>query len=177
MLSILAIIAAIVFAAIVVIAIVASHRPDSFRVERSAVIAAPPERLQPMISDLRTFNEWNPYRRKDPGMKEEYGTATAGPGATYAWDSSQVGAGRMTVETVAPDRVTMRLDFARPFKATNLAEFTLRPEGNGTRVTWAMRGRANFVSKVMQVFMDFDAMIGNDFADGLANLRTLAERR
>lgn len=177
MLTILTILAAVVLVAIVVIAIVASGRPDSFRVERSAVIAAPPERLGPMISDLRTFNEWNPYRRKDPGMKEEYGAVTAGPGATYAWDSSQVGAGRMTVETVASDRVTMRLDFARPFEATNLAEFTLRAEGSGTRVSWAMSGRANFVSKIMQVFLDFDAMIGNDFADGLANLRTLAERR
>jgi len=175
MMSILAIVGLVLVLVVAVVAILASRKPDGFRVERSLVIAATPERLQPMVADLHRFNEWNPYRRKEPALKEDYGAITAGPGASYGWDGAKVGAGRMTVETVAPGRVTMRLDFFRPFEATNAAEFTFRPEGSGTRVSWAMSGEANFVSKVMQVCMDFDGMIGRDFADGLQNLRTLVE--
>lgn len=175
MMSILAIVGLVLVAVVAVVGLLAARQPDAFRVERSLVIAAPPARLQPMVADLHRFNEWNPYRRKEPTLKEDYGPVPDGPGASYGWDGAQVGAGRMTVESVAPDRVTMRLDFFRPFEATNAAEFTFRPEGSGTRVTWAMTGRSNFVSKVMQACMDFDGMIGRDFDDGLRNLRALVE--
>ncbi len=175
--SILAIVGLVIVAAVAIVAVLASRKPPGFRVERSLVIAATPERLQPMVADLHRFNEWNPYRRKELTLKETYGATTIGPGASYGWDGEKVGAGRMTVATVAPDRITMRLEFFRPFEATNAAEFTFRPEGSGTRVTWAMSGKSNFVSKVMQVCMDFDGMIGRDFADGLANLRTIVEGR
>ena len=80
------------------------------------------------------------------------------------------------LETTAPSRVLIRLDFMKPFEATNTAEYTIQPEGEATRVTWAMYGPAPFVSKLMQVFVSMDAMIGKDFEQGLANLKALAER-
>ncbi len=78
----------------------------------------------------------------------------------------------------APNSVTMQLDFVRPFKASNTAEFTLRAEGDTlTIVTWAMHGPAPYLSKLMGVAFDIDGMIGKDFEAGLANLRALTERR
>jgi hypothetical protein len=52
------------------------------------------------------------------------------------------------------------------------------PEGDAaaTNVIWVMRGPSSFMSKVMQVFMDFDKMIGRDFETGLANLKKLTEK-
>src|SRR5689334_9347236 len=63
----------------------------------------------------------------------------------------------------------------KPFEAHNPAEFTMLPQGNTTKVTWVMHGPAPFRSKVMQVFMDFDRMIGKDVDAGLANLKTLSK--
>lgn len=156
----------------------AMSKPDDFRVERSARIAAPAEKIYPLISDLKGFNQWNPWEKKDPG-KGQYGAGpTAGPGASYAWDSDKLGAGRMTiVEAVPSTMVTMRLDFIKPFAATNTAQFALASDGAGTLVTWSMSGRNNLMSKLMQVFVSMDSMVGDDFTAGLANLKAMAEAK
>ena len=72
----------------------------------------------------------------------------------------------------APSKIVIKLDFFTPFEAHNTAEFTMLPQGDATNVTWAMHGPAPFMSKVMQVFMNIDNMIGKDFEAGLANLKT-----
>jgi carbon monoxide dehydrogenase subunit G len=168
----------IVLAAIAVVLLYATTRPDSFRVERSAQIQAPPGRVFPLINDLHAFNTWNPYEKKDPAIKGSYGAVTAGPGATYAWESDKVGLGDMRIETAVPDStVTLRLTFVKPFAAVNQVTFTLAPAGDGTQVTWAMEGRLNYIAKLMHLFFNMDSMVGKDFEDGLANLKALAERR
>jgi hypothetical protein len=50
------------------------------------------------------------------------------------------------------------------------------PQGDGTHVTWVMQGPARFVTKLIQVFMNLDNMIGKDFEVGLANLKTITEK-
>jgi len=167
----------LVLAAIVLLLVYAATRPDRFRIQRTTVIKAPPARVFALINDLRSFNNWNPYERKDPSVRGTYGGAASGVGATYAWDSRKVGAGRMEITAAdAPHLLKMRLDFIRPMKAQNTAEFTLRAEGdNLTIVTWAIHGQSNYLSRLMGVVLDMDAMIGKDFEAGLANLRALAE--
>lgn len=165
-------------AALILLLVYTATRPDPFRVERSLRIEAPPERVYALIEDLRGFNTWNPYVRKDPAIKQRYGEVTRGPGAFYAWESKEVGVGSMKITDVqAPTRVTIALEFEQPFTAHNTAEFTLRPDGGATQVQWAMHGPANFVSKLMGVFFDMDRMVGPDFEAGLANLKTAAEAR
>lgn len=156
----------------------AATRPDSFRVERAALIEAPPAKVFALIDDFHQWAGWSPWEKLDPSMKRSHSGAASGKGAVYAWEGNgDVGAGRMEIlETTAPSRVLIRLDFIKPFEARNTAEYTLRPEGEATRVTWAMYGPAPFVSKLMQVFVSMDAMIGKDFEQGLANLKALAER-
>lgn len=167
--------ALVLLAALLLVLAYAATRPDSFSIARSTRIQAPPERVWGLIQDLKGFNRWNPWERKDPG-KGKYGATSAGPGASYSWASDKLGAGAMTVTAATPGRqVTLRLDFLEPMKATNIAEFTLLPEGDGTQVTWAMSGRNNYLSKLMQVFFSMDRMVGDDFAAGLANLKALAE--
>ena len=156
----------------------AATRPDTFRVERATVIKAPPAKVFALIDDFHQWAGWSPWEKLDPSMKRSHSGAASGKGAVYAWEGNgDVGAGRMEIlETTAPSRVLIRLDFIKPFEARNTAEYTLRPEGEATRVTWAMYGPAPFVSKLMQVFVSMDAMIGKDFEQGLANLKALAER-
>lgn len=170
-------IALVIVAALALLLIYAAIRPDSFRVERSTRIQAPPEKIYALIHDLKGFNRWNPYEKKDPAIKGQYSAVTAGPGARYGWESDKVGVGSMEItEVAAPGRVAMRLDFVKPFEAHNQVEFTLRPEGGATQVSWAMQGPSPFVSKLIGVFISMDKMIGPDFEDGLANLKSLAEQ-
>jgi uncharacterized protein YndB with AHSA1/START domain len=157
----------------------AATRPDHFRVTRSAVIKAPAARIFALINDLRAFNNWNPYEKKEPGLKGSYSGPASGVGAAYAWEGRKVGSGRMEITAVdAPNKLTLRLDFLKPFKAQNSAEFTLLPQGdNLTVVTWAMHGPSPYISKLMGVLIDMDRMIGRDFEAGLANLKALTEGR
>ncbi|MBV8036614.1 SRPBCC family protein [Roseateles sp.] len=152
-------------------------RPDEFRIERRARIAAPADQVWPLISELRAFNRWNPYERKDPLLKSRYGGSTSGVGSRYAWESDKVGSGSLEITGQQPGRaVQLKLDFVKPFEAHNQAEFALQPMADGaTEVRWTMSGPANFMSKLIGLFMDMDKMVGRDFEDGLTNLRLLAE--
>lgn len=163
--------------AIAIIALVASQRPDNFRVARSTRIAAPAEKIFPLINDVRIFNSWNPYALKAPEMKGSYSGPFIGPGAHYDFESKKSGSGSFEiVQIAAPSRVQMRLDMRTPFKASNLITFSLLPEAQNTQVTWAMEGPAPFLSKFMGVIFSMDRMIGSDFEAGLANLKARAEK-
>lgn len=155
----------------------AATRPDSFRIARSLDIAAPPEKIYPLINDLHRWREWSPYEKKDPAMQRTLSGPPAGVGAAYAWKGNkEVGEGRMEIiETTPPALIRIQLDFIAPFKAHNIAEFSLQPQGATTRVTWAISGPSPFISKLIGVFMNMDTMIGGDFETGLARLKTLAE--
>jgi uncharacterized protein YndB with AHSA1/START domain len=156
----------------------ALSRPDFFRVERSASIQAPPERIYPLISDLKGWGAWSPYEKKDPAMKRTFGSVTAGKGAVYEWHGDKnVGRGRMEITAAeTPSKVVIKLDFFEPFEAHNTAEFTLDGKAGATQVTWSMYGPANFLSKLMGLFFNMDKMVGTDFEAGLANLKSITEK-
>jgi uncharacterized protein YndB with AHSA1/START domain len=174
----LVIIAVILAVAIAAVLVLAATKPDRLRVQRSIDIKAPPERIFPLIADFHQWLNWSPYEQKDPAMKRTYEDAANGKGAIYAWDGNKnVGSGRMEIlEESAPQRVVIKLDFFTPFEGHNTAEFTMLPQGDGTHVTWLMHGPARFMTKVIQLFMNLDNMIGKDFEAGLANLKKLTEK-
>jgi uncharacterized protein YndB with AHSA1/START domain len=153
-------------------------KPDTFRVVRSATIKAPPEKVFAVINDFHNWTSWSPWEKLDPAMKRTHSGAASGKGAIYEWEgNSKVGAGRMEIlDTTAPSKIAIKLDFIKPFEGHNTAEYTLVPQGEMTNVTWAMYGPTPFISKLMQVFISFDKMIGKDFEEGLANLKAVAEK-
>ena len=178
MFEVIVTIAVILAIAIAVVLILAATKPDTLRVQRSVRIKAPPEGIFPLISDFHQWRNWSPYEQKDPAMKRTYGGAERGKGAVYAWEGDKnVGSGRMEIlEASPPQKVAIKLDFFTPFEGHNTAEFTMLPQGVGTHVTWLMHGPANFMSRLIQVFMNLDNMIGKDFETGLANLKKLTEK-
>ncbi|WP_096697530.1 SRPBCC family protein [Polaromonas sp. AER18D-145] len=167
----------LVVLAIAVVAAIASQRPDTFRVSRSASIAAPAEKIFPLVNDVRAFNTWNPYALKAPEMKGGYSGPFIGPGAHYDFESRKAGSGSCEiVQASAPSQLKMRLVMTAPFKADNLITFSIVPQGQTAQVTWAMEGPAPFVSRFMGVIFNMDKMIGTDFEAGLANLKARAEQ-
>jgi len=178
MLEVVAIIAVILAIAIAAVLVLATTKPDTLRVQRSISINAPPERIFPLIADFHQWVAWSPYEQKDPAMKRTYDGAERGKGAIYAWDGDKnVGSGRMEIlEAAEPQKIVIKLDFFAPIEGHNTAEFTMLPQGDGTQVTWLMHGPARFVTKLVQVVMNLDNMIGKDFEAGLANLKQITEK-
>jgi hypothetical protein len=188
MFEVIAIIAVVLAIAIAAILILAAGKPNTFSVERAISVKAPPEKIFPLINDFHQWVSWSPYENKDPAMKRSYSGAESGKGAVYGWEgNSNVGSGRMEIletqfleaqsrETSAASKILIKLDFFKPFEGHNTAEFTMLPQGDATNLNWVMRGPAPFISKLMQVFMNLDHMIGKDFEVGLANLKKLTEK-
>ncbi|HSH91417.1 MAG TPA: SRPBCC family protein [Ramlibacter sp.] len=157
--------------------VLAAFKPDTFRVQRSATIKAPQQKLHALINDMRVFNTWNPYNLKDPNIRGEYKGPQAGLGAEYHFAGNKdVGKGSIAIVETAPSKVMMKLDMIEPFEGHNLVEFRLAPQGDTTEVTWAMQGRSPYIAKVVGLFMNMDSMIGRDFEAGLANLKARAEK-
>jgi uncharacterized protein YndB with AHSA1/START domain len=171
-------IALVVVVLIVAVLAYAVTRPDTFRVERTTSIKAPPEKIFALLNDLHQWEAWSPWEKIDPALKRTYSGAASGKGAAYAWTGNQeVGSGRMEiVEPVPAARLTLKIDFTAPFEAHNMIEFTLVREGDATRVTQAMYGPSPFVSKLMGLVFSMDKMVGGKFEEGLANLKGLAEK-
>lgn len=168
---------ALVLAILLVLGL-ASTKPPTFRVERQATILAPPEAVFSKLDDFHQWAAWSPWEKLDPGMQRTFGGASKGVGASYAWrGNSDVGEGNMTVLESRPnEHLALRLEFLKPFAATNTTTYTLKPAGAGTNITWAMEGPNSLMGKVMSVFVSMDSMIGKDFEQGLSNLKRLAEK-
>ncbi|MDB5767466.1 MAG: hypothetical protein JWQ61_2280 [Collimonas fungivorans] len=155
----------------------AATRPDTFRVQRTISIKAPPEKILAQVNNFHDWSNWSPYEKMDPAMKRTFSGAASGPGAVYAWDGNgDAGAGRMEIKEASPSKTVIKLDFSKPFEASNVAEFSVDTQGDSSSVTWAMYGPAPYISKVMGLFFNMDSMIGKDFEAGLANLKTVAEK-
>ncbi len=167
----------VVAAALAALLIYAATKPDGFRLQRSTTIAAPPDKVFALINDLRLLNSWNPFVKIDPKQVITYDAVTTGIGGAYNWQGEKSGAGRMQIaESVAPQRVSAKLDFSKPFEAHNVVDFTVQPQGDkGSTVTWAMHGPMPYLNRVMTIFFDMDKTVGKDFEAGLANLKALAE--
>ena len=176
--TVLKIIGIVLVVAIAAVLVFASTRPDTFRVERSLAIKAPSGKIFDLVNELRGWAAWSPYEKRDPAMKKAFAGPEKGKGAVYEWDGNkEVGAGRMEVlEATSPALIRIKLDFLRPFEGHNTAEFTFTQAGDTTTVTWAMYGPAAFITKVMGLFFNMDAMIGKDFEAGLASLKAIAEK-
>jgi hypothetical protein len=172
----LPILLAIAFIAILVFVIIAGQ-PDGFVVSRATKISTPPEKVFPHVNVLRAWDAWSPWAKLDPTAKMTYDGPPSGTGAGYAWaGNKKVGEGRLTIlESHPSSLIRIRLEFLKPFKATNTAEFIFKPEGNQTAVVWSMSGKSNFFFKIFGLLMDCDKMIGKDFEKGLASMKSVAE--
>lgn len=154
----------------------AATRPADYRVERSAALPASAAALFAQVNDHHKFNAWNPFLKLDPNVKNTYSGPTSGVGAACSWEGNRnIGAGSSTIVESRPgELVRMRMDWKRPMEGTATVDFTFRPTGDRTVVTWAMYGKNNFMGKVVSVFMDCEKMCGPAFEQGLADLGKVA---
>lgn len=168
---------ALLVVGIAAVVAMAATKPDEFQVERSQLINTTPEKIFPHINNYRNWTAWSPWEKVDPAMKRSYSGPESGVGARYAWvGNGDVGEGDMEIIESSPAKIEINLHFIKPFEGKNKAIFSLNPEGEATRVTWAMTGDSPFMCKVMQVFINMDDCCGREFEKGLASLKTVSER-
>ena len=168
----------IAIAVIVAVFIVfVAMQPSDFRITRTAAMTSPPAAVFAQVNDMHKWDAWSPWAKRDPAMKQTYSGPAAGTGAATAWvGNSEVGEGSMTITESRPNElIRIKLEFLTPFKATNDTEFTFKPEGDKTVVTWSMSGTNNFFSRAICVFMSMDKMVGGDFEKGLAQMKSIVE--
>jgi len=166
-----------VVAIVVVLVIVIAVQPSEFHVARTVSVAAPAPVVFAQVNDFHKWSAWSPWAKMDPAMKQAYEGAPLGTGAVYTWvGNHDVGEGRMTITESRPsDLIRIKLEFFKPFAGVSTAEFTFKPDGQQTLVAWSMTGRATFVTKAVQLFLNVDKMIGDNFESGLARIKSLAE--
>jgi uncharacterized protein YndB with AHSA1/START domain len=150
---------------------------DTYTVERSLTIDAPPARIYEQIADFHHWTKWSPWEDVDPELKRTYSGAESGTGAVYGWSGNRkAGQGRMEVtDATEPSRVQIDLVFEKPWKARNDTTFTIASQGSGSLVTWSMTGKKSLMTKVMGVFKSMDTFLGPDFEKGLARLKATTE--
>jgi hypothetical protein len=172
--------AALVFAALVaILCIVIAMQPEDFAVSRTATMAAAPADVFAQVNDFHNWEAWSPWAKLDPNAKGTYEGPTSGEGSKFSWDGdANVGAGSMTIlESKPNERIRIKLDFVRPFAGTSDVEFTFRPEGDQTAVTWKMAGKNNFIAKAIGLVMDCEKMCGEQFDQGLASIKSIVEKK
>ena len=170
-------IAAALALVVVVLAVVVAMQPSEFRIERRATIAAPAAAVFAQVNDFHNWEAWSPWAKLDPAAKNSFEGPPAGKGAAFSWaGNSKVGEGRMTIVESRPDElVRIKLEFLKPFQATNTAEFTLKPDGERTAVTWSMYGHNGFISRAVFLFVNMDRALGGEFEKGLASMKSAVE--
>ena len=162
---------------LVAFVVVVALQPSEFSVTRSATMAAAPETVFAQVDDFHKWQAWSPWEKIDPEMERTFEGEPAGAGAVYSWvGNSDVGEGSMTITESRPSElIRIKLEFIKPMAGTSDTEFTFKPDGDGTAVTWNMTGENNFMAKAICLFMDMDEMIGGPFEEGLANLKSVVE--
>lgn len=167
----------VVVALVAILVILGFMQPADYRVERSLVMAAPPQAAYDQVADFRKWQAWSPWTKRDPAMKSTIGGAPSGKGATWSWEETKdAGTGSMTItDATAPAAIAIDLVFSEPFESRVKVGFAFKPEGAGTHVTWWMSGQHNFVGRMLCVFMDMDQMVGRDYEEGLAAIKAIVE--
>jgi uncharacterized protein YndB with AHSA1/START domain len=162
---------------IAILLIVIATRPAEFHYSRSATIAAPPAAVFEQVNDLHKFQTWNPWAEIDPNATGTFSGPPSGVGSAFSWaGNNEIGEGTMTlIESRPGELVRFRMDFRKPMAGTSTAEFTFKPDGDKTKVTWSMFGPNNFMGKAMSLFINCEKMVGDQFSQGLESLKRQVE--
>lgn len=169
----LAALLALLLALAATVAFVAS-RPTTYRVERSALLAAPPAVLLYEISDVREWPRWSPWEQSSTPRRRSFGGQPSTAGASYYWSAGDgSGPGRLTVDRITSLEVELELESHG--RSTDMV-FVLLPSGTGTQVTWSITGeRRRFADRLLSVLRNPDRAIAADLERGLEGLRAVTD--
>ncbi|RTL59229.1 MAG: hypothetical protein EKK37_13100 [Sphingobacteriales bacterium] len=163
---------------LVLLLVISFFLPSKVHLERSLQMnGVKPASVYAQLINLKTYNNWMPWNKQDPNIKQTMGDKTSGKGASYSWESKKMGNGSLTITDVLENKsVKADLNFTK--NDTAKAGWDLEEKDGGTNVRWFMDSEAGggFFSKAISkyLFLYMDKMLGKDFEDGLASLQKAA---
>jgi len=144
--------------------------PKQMKMEKSMKINASPEAIYEEISDFGKWTAWSPWHKMDPNMKS---TTIGNPGEVghkQSWEKF--------VEVIPNEFIKSEMHFMGEESTPAFSEFKLTPDGDATNVSWSMDGGDTpFLMRGMMMIMNFEKMLGDQFSEGLGNLKKIAEEK
>ncbi|MDR5589640.1 SRPBCC family protein [Christiangramia sp. SM2212] len=150
-------------------------KDGKFQVEQKLMMEAPQEVVFKEVNDYTTWAYWEPWSQEAEDMIVEYGKKTSGEGASYSWQSEEMGDGEMTTIKSNPhSTLEQKITFKTPFgESTSDVYWEFEPQGDSTLVTWGMIGEQSFMEKAAFIFQEesLSEMMQPMFEKGLNNLQ------
>jgi effector-binding domain-containing protein len=172
--KVLKIILGVLVGIIVLFAVWNAMLPSTYRVERSTTIYSESELIADQIATLKNWDNWSPWRDRDPNAEYSYGGIESGKGAGMSWKGNDsVGVGTLNISEVSENQISYTLAFKEPWESSSAGGFVFEAIGDSTKVTWFDSGDLPFLFRWMGSGMD--EMIGADFEMGLYKLKTYVE--
>lgn len=163
--------------AIIGFSIYVAVQPNEYSFSRSRIIDAPKSLLYDKVNDYKNWPEFSPWLEQEPSASITYGSKTIGEGATYSWEGDILGKGSMTtLETVENKSISQNIEFIEPFEASSHIGWDFETAEKGTKVTWSMEGKQDFITKFFTVFMgSIEEQTGPDYERGLFKLDSIVK--
>ena len=152
-------------------------QPNDYSFERSRTINAPTSLLFNKVNDYKNWPSFSPWLEREPDAIVGYGDITAGEGASYSWNGEDLGEGSMTTLSTETDKsIAQQINFIKPFEAQSDINWGFETTDEGTKVTWSMQGKQDFMTKMFTVFMgSIESETGPDFDRGLFKLDSIVQ--
>jgi effector-binding domain-containing protein len=168
-------------AILVIYLILCATGPKEMKASKSLLINAAPDAIFEEYADFSKWPAWSPWHKMDPAMQTTITGAAATVGHKQAWTSTNdnVGNGsQVFVEIRNNEYLKSEMRFMGEDSSPAFGELTLKPEGEGTRVTWSMDGgEMPFMMRGLMKLMNFQGVIEEQFAGGLNDLKKIAEAK
>lgn len=149
--------------------------PSESEVERSIVIERPREVVFTNLLDFNIYRQWNPWSAKEPASTHEISGQPGMIGHSWTWNGEEIGNGTLTIKQFHEfDYIENILEFKEPMQTESQDIWRLDEVSEGTKVTWINKSPANYpLGRYFGLMMD--NWLGQDFEDGLANLKNYLE--
>jgi len=152
--------------------------PKSYDVFRTIEIAKPKREVFEYLKSLKNMDDWSPWAKKDPNMEKKFTGTDGEVGCVSYWNGNkEVGEGEQEIKKIIDgQRIESELRFLKPFKSTSDCYIDVEDSRNGsTKVKWGFSGKNKFPMTIMSLFKSMDSMVGPDFEEGMASLKSVME--
>lgn len=153
--------------------------PKTYNVSRTIEISRPKQEVFDYLRSLKKMDEWSPWAKKDPNMEKRLTGTDGEVGCVSYWNGNkEVGEGEQEIKKIIEgERIESELRFLKPWKSTSDCYTSVEDSKSGkTQVTWGFSGNNKFPMNIMSLFVSMDKMVGKDFEEGLATLKTVLEK-
>lgn len=164
-------------ALVVIIILMILFAPKQYEVNRSITINRSLPDVFNYLRYVKKQNDWSPWWKKDPHMKQTFTGEDGTVGFISAWEGNKlVGIGEQEIKKIDNNKcIISELRFFKPWKSVSEGYLNVDEEGDATKVTWGFRGSNPRPFNAMMLFFNMDKSVGKDFEEGLDELKSVLE--